>query len=93
MNPGYILVDCSGIDLTSTETQTKTGIFNAVDRAYNVGKACFGTSLVYGALGEMSPVPLMINPDGVGGYFATSSILQVHVYANDTVTVTSLVTE
>lgn len=91
MNPGYCLIDCLGIDLTNSTQQTKTGIFGNIEKAFETGKPCFAFNCVYGDLGYMSPVPVMVNGDGAGGYIATSSILQVHVIEGDKVTVTSLI--
>lgn len=91
MNPGYCFIDCLGVDLLVTTPQAKTGIFENVERAFETGKPCFAYNCIYGTLGYVSPVPVMVNSDGAGGYFATSSILQVHVEPGDIVTVSSLI--
>ncbi len=91
MNPGYTLVDCTGVDLTETEQQTVTGIYEKVALAYAAGKPVFAGNMVYGNLGVITPVPVMVNSDGTTGYFATSSILQVHVETGDKVTVATLI--
>lgn len=91
MNPGYILIDCTGVDLTVSTQQTVAGIYEKVAGAYAAGKPVFAGGMVYGDLGEISPVPLMLNRDGGTGYFATSSILQVHVETGGKVTVVSLI--
>ena len=37
-NGGYIMVDCTGLDLNTDSKQTITGIFNKVDTAFKSGK-------------------------------------------------------
>lgn len=91
MNPGYTLIDCTGVDLTETEQQTVTGIYEKVALAYAAGKPVFAGGMAYGDLGVITPVPVMVNSDGTSGYFATASILQVHVESGDKVTVSSLI--
>lgn len=91
MNPGYTLVDCTGVDLTETSQQTVTGIYEKVAQAYAAGKPVYAGNMTYGDLGEITPVPVMVNRDGTTGYFATASILQVHVESGDKVTVVSLI--
>lgn len=91
MNPGYTLIDCTGVDLTVSAQQTVTGIYEKVALAYAAGKPVFAGGMVYGNLGVITPVPVMVNSDGTTGYFATASILQVHVETGDKVTVATLI--
>lgn len=91
MNPGYTLIDCTGVDLTVSAQQTVTGIYEKVALAYAAGKPVYAGGMVYGDLGVITPVPVMVNSDGTTGYFATSSILQVHVETGDKVTVATLI--
>ena len=88
---GYTLFDCGGIDLTVQTTQNIPGIFGRVDGAFKAGKLCLAENCIYGDLGLMTPVPVMVNGDGSGGYVATSSILQIFITSDDNARVVSLI--
>lgn len=92
-NGGYILVDCTGIDLNTATKQTITGIFNQVETAFNSGKpvyACGATFNISGTGNFTSPVNVMVNSDENGGYVATASTLQLWIDKDDGVTIVNL---
>ena len=88
-NPGYVLVDCSGLNLLSQEAQTISGIYNLSKAAYESGKQIVACNCEYGEGVHMSPVPVMAIEEA-GVYIFTASILQVRVASSDAVTVVSL---
>ena len=91
MNGGYILVNCKGLNLLAQSSQTINGLYKECVAAMNSGKPVIAANCVYGAGVPMSPVPVMCIIEGDYVVF-TSSILQVWVKNDDTVTIESLIT-
>lgn len=91
MNGGYMMIDCTGLDLTDGSTQEIEGIFAQVDTAYKTGKPAYAYGCVFGDYGVMSPIAVMLLPYGSGTYTATASTLQITVTSDDEVTITNLV--
>lgn len=88
---GYAEIDCKGLDLTSQSTQTVSGLYKKMGTVLKNGYAAFATNCVYGDLGIVSPIAVMINDNGIGtAYIATASILQISVDKEDHVVITSL---
>ena len=86
---GYILVNCTGLDLTKTTSQTITGLYNKVKHAVSSGKLILATNCSWGAL-SITPIPVFAIDFGT--YFiCTSSTLQIQVTSADVVTITNLV--
>lgn len=83
---GYILVDASGIELTSAEPKTVTGIWNKAVAAIGSGKPIVACGCTYSSA-PVSPVT------GFGWYIATDEIvfvgatLHIHIKDNDSVTI------
>lgn len=86
---GYILVDCTGINLLAGEKQTVTGIFSKSTEAYESDKPIWAINLQYGEGVKMTPVPVMAIKEG-GKYCFSASILQIWVDAEDGVEVVNL---
>ena len=92
-NGGYIMVDCTGIDLNTDTKQTITGIFDQVDKAFKSGKPVYAINATFNISGTgnmTSPVNVMINSDENGGYIATASTLQLWIDSDDGVTVVNM---
>ena len=92
-NGGYIMVDCTGIDLNTATKQTITGIFKQVETAFKSGKPVYavGATFNIGGTGNYtSPINVMINSDENGGYVATASTLQLWIDKDDGVTIVNL---
>lgn len=88
MNPGYIMVDCKGLDLTGGDTQqTINGIWNEAVTAIKSGKPIIAHNCVYGSGVPVSPVTCF------GWYIADDEIvivgatLHIHIKDDDTLTV------
>ena len=86
---GYVLVDCTGINLLAGEKQTVTGIFAKSTEAINTGKPIYAINLQYGSGVPMTPVSVMAIFEG-GKYCFSASILQIWVDDEDGVEVVNL---
>lgn len=87
MKGGYILVDCTGIDLTAESAQTVTGIWKKAVTAIASGKPIIAQGCVYGTGKPVSPVTCF------GWYISSTEIvvvgatLHIHIKNDDTATV------
>lgn len=89
-NGGYILVDCTGVDLLSQSAVTVTGLYAKSKSAYDSGKPIIAVNCEYGEGVPMTPISVMgIVEDGT--YIFTASILQIRVASNDSVTIVPLI--
>lgn len=86
---GYVVVDCTGIDLLSQSKVTVPGIYAKVKEAFETGKPMFACNCEYGSGVPMTPVPVMSIIEA-GVYIMTSSILQVRVNSDDEVWIVNL---
>lgn len=84
---GYIMVDCSGLDLTETDAQSITGIWDKAVSAISADKPIIAHGCVYGSGVPVSPVTCF------GWYIAADEIvivgatLHIHIKDDDTATV------
>lgn len=93
VNGGYILVDCTGLDLNTDSKQTITGIFKKVETAFKSGKPVYCVNATFNISGTgntVSPVAVMVNSDENGGYVATASTLQLWIDSDDGVTIVNM---
>ena len=89
---GYIMIDCGGLNLLASEPQTISGLYAKVKKAHEINKPIYALNCVYGSGVKLSPISVFaINESGT--IICTSSILQVRVASNDSVTITNLITE
>lgn len=86
---GYVIVDCTGINLLAGEKQTISGIFAKSTEAIETGKPIYAINLQYGEGVPMTPVPVMAIEEG-GKYCFSASILQIWVDSEDGVEVVNL---
>ena len=86
---GYIIVDCTGLNLLAGEKQTVSGIFAKSAEAIASGKPIIASNIQYGAGVPMSPVSVMAIEEG-GKYCFTASVLQIWVDSEDGVEVVNL---
>lgn len=91
MNGGYIIVDCTGMNLLAESAQTITGLYKTVQNALLTGKPIYAYNCMWGDA-PISPVPVFAIPfTGSGEIICTSSTLQIIVKDDDTVTINNLV--
>lgn len=80
---GYVLVDCSGLDLTQTSATSLSGIWNKAKNALASGKPIVASNCIYGEGVAVSPVTCF------GFYLASDEIcivgatLHIHITDND----------
>ena len=92
MNGGYIMIDCKGLDLTSAEEQTISGLYNDMIRAIDSGKPLVAYNCVWGSNSDspMTPIPFFAQKWNSTMLVGTASILNITCTSVDKVTVTSL---
>ena len=88
MNFGVVNIDCGGLELTSTEVQTIEGIYAECKEALETGKAV----VAYNCKWDGRPIsPIMTFGIDFGTFFIfTSSVLQIHVNNDDTISITDM---
>lgn len=88
MNGGYIMVDCKGMDLTATSSQTISGLYAKCEKAMESGKPILFCNCVYGEGANLSPIPVYMLK-GSAYYNATLPFLYVTIGDLDDVTISS----
>ena len=87
--PGYILVDCTGLDLTKGSTpQSISGIYAKVKAAYNTTKPIYAINATWGTL-AVTPIQCFAI-DWTDYFIVTASTLQIIVNKNDAVTIVNM---
>ena len=86
---GYIVVDCTGINVNTSSEQTVAGIYNKCIAALDTGKPAFAANCnMSGAL--LSPVSVAAWKEGTN-IIATGHVFRLTITSADKVTVTNLV--
>lgn len=92
MNGGYIMIDCTGLDLTKGSTpQTINGIFDRVKEAEKTGKPIFACNCKWSTNGIMSPINIFTMDSSATLVICTASTLQINVNSDDSITITNMV--
>lgn len=89
-NPGYIMVDCGGLDLNDSTEQEITGLYARAKEAIATGKPCYAVNCVMSDM-PCTPVSVVAWDQGDDGIIATGHVLRITIAADDGVTVTNLV--
>ena len=87
MEFGYIMIDCGGLDLTSESSQTITGLYAQLTEARATNKMIVACNMVWGDIGEVPPIPVILTAPDASTYVCAASTLQIHVTAADVVTI------
>ena len=92
MNGGYVVIDCTGLDLLKGSTpQTVTGLHERVTEAVRTGKPIFANNCIWGTGKPVSPIQVFaIYFSDIETWIVTSSTLQIVVPANDSVTIVNM---
>lgn len=91
MNGGYYMVNIKGLDLTDTDPQSISGIWNDAVKAIATGKPIVAHGCVYGTGVPVSPVTCF------GWYISATEIvivgatLHIHIKSDNTATVLDVV--
>ena len=90
INSGYILVDGSGIDLSSSSSQTVAGFHDKCKKAIETGKPIFLYNTIYGSGVPISPIPCFSRYGSSNSIILNSAVLQITVTTANAVTVADL---
>lgn len=92
MNGGYIMIDCTGLDLLLGDTpQTVTGLHARIADAVKTGKALYANNCIWGEGKPVTPVQVFaIYFADIETYIVTASTLQIIVPKNDSVTIVNM---
>ena len=94
MKAGYVLVNASGLDLTSESSQTIAGLYNKVKAAMATGKMIIAENIIWGSDGVISPIPVFaIDMGSTYGIYLTASTLQIRVSPSNVVTIYNMAPE
>lgn len=89
-NPGYIMVDCGGLDLNDSTEQEISGLYIRAKMAIATGKPCYAINCSMSGM-PCTPVSVVAWDQGDDGIIATGHVLRIVIAADDGVTVTNLV--
>lgn len=94
MVAGFQYIDCAGLNLLGGSTpQTKTGLYAKVKQALNIGIPMIAFNCIYGEGHPMSPIFVFAQQEDAHTIIATSSILQIVITDEDSVTIQSLLVD
>ena len=91
MNGGYMMIDCQGIDLLSNSSQTKAGLYKALQVAMMIEKPIFAYGMYWGTGKPITPIPVFAIQLLDDTIVCTSSTLQVWVTDEDSVEVHNMI--
>ena len=90
MNGGYIMIDCTGLDLTKGMTpQIIIGLYATCQTAMKTGKLICAYNCTWGVI-PVTPIPVFLIQINETEVIATASTLQIIVGSNDTVTINNM---
>ena len=89
MASGYILVDCTGVELTADSATTISGLHAKAKAAKDTGKVCFACNCTYNGY-KVSPIPVQVIEVTGGTIIASADWLQVFITSADSVTVQNM---
>ena len=91
MNGGYVMIDCSGLDLTKgIIEQNIPGIYSKTRKCMDTGKPIYANNCVWGTNGIVTPIAVMAI-QFPGYIIVTASTLQIVITESDVITIVNLV--
>lgn len=91
MNGGYVMIDCTGLDLTKGSTeQSIPGIYSNTRKCMKTGKPIFVNNCIWGTDGIVTPISVLAI-QFPGYIIVTASTLQIVITENDVITIRNLV--
>lgn len=92
MNPGYAMIDLTGLDLTGGSTeQTVTGLYAQIKKGIASGKELVGHNAIWGTGVPMTPISFFAIEYSSSLIIATASTLQIYITNADKVTIVNMV--
>lgn len=88
-NSGYVMVDCSGLDLNDSTTQSITGLYKRAREAIDSGKPCYACGCDMSGM-PCTPVSVVAWVEGEN-VVVTGHVLRITIEKDDDVTVVNLV--
>ena len=89
-NSGYIFVDCGGLELNDSTTQSITGLYKRAQAALKTGKPVFAVNCLMND-SYCAPVSVAAWQEDSTTIIATGHVFRVTIESDDDVTVTNLV--
>lgn len=89
-NSGYIFVDCGGLELNDSTTQSIAGLYKRAQAALKTGKPVFAVNCLMND-GYCAPVSVAAWQENSTTIIATGHVFRVTIESDDDVTVTNLV--
>lgn len=90
MNGGYIMIDCTGLDLTmGTTSQTVEGLYQRVKSAMGSNKPLFANNAVWGSEKPVTPIQCFAIDWG-DVIIVTSSTLQIIISPDDSIIINNM---
>lgn len=86
INSGYVLLDCGNLDMTETDPQTVSGIWNRAVNAVNTGKPIW-IHTAYDSDAEYSPIPVFARFDSTTTIICNAAGFTITITSGNTVTV------
>lgn len=87
---GYVMVDCTGLELNDNTTQTVTGLYDKAKAALATGKPAYACNCTMNG-GYCSPVSVAAWQEDEHTIIATGHVFRVVIEDDGDVTVTNLV--
>lgn len=82
MKGGYFMVDLAGLNLASSSSQSKTGIYPQLVAALDQGKPVIGYGATFGSGKPATPAPLTLYRYNATTIYAYTGVLQISVTAS-----------
>jgi len=89
-NGGYVMIDCTGLDLTKSTAQSITGLYNKVKTAMQSGKMIYAVNANWGGK-NITPISVFAIQTSDDTITCTASTLQVIVTNADSVTINNMI--
>lgn len=89
---GYIDVDCTGVELTSAEAKTISGLYAKANAAFKTGKMCRACNCTYNSF-PVTPIPVQVIKVTNGTIIASAEWIQVFITSADSVTVQNMLSD
>lgn len=89
MNSGYVLIDCTGLDLKGETTQTIDGIYHKCAAALTSGKPAYAGNVAWGTE-KITPISVMLTVDS-GKITASACTLRLDIASDDSVKINNYI--
>ena len=90
MKGGYILVDCGGLELNDSTTQSIDGMYDRASAALKSGKPCYACNCEMNGT-PATPISVAAWQEDAHTIIATGHVLRIVIEDDDDVTVINLV--